>query len=436
MEEKKNVQAENIPKDVSETLCPGCGKFVGAYERCPYCGTELKKRMSIVFFKRTALIVAIGGLFLLWLTATKMKAPLVKIGEITNNYNNAVIEIEGKVVSTRPMGDDGISFMVEDGTGKIKCQTFRDMGKMKEKGNLPHAGDEVSVVGQLQITDRWGSSLMINVVSNVKVTPAKSEKVTIGDITAEDKNQLVEVVGEIVSASHNRGNIFLRVGDATGLIDVPLWKKELNRMKDEKHKEEISTVGKEIRVVGNVDEFRGKPQIQVRDIEEIEVLDKDTIPTKKIPKWEGARPLDEKKLEKIKIGNITLGDEGKLVEVRGEVVKAWPGEKKTDLLIGDATGTIKIPLWNSEMKKLKEAKREEITTPGNELKITGIVGQWKGKLQLKVSDFATIEVLSDDVIPTESIPGWKKKQEEVLKKMSPAMRQAEKEQEETPVTTY
>lgn len=282
-----------------ETLCPSCGKFVGAYEKCPYCGTELQKRMSIIFFKRAALVVALGGLFLLWFTATKMKPPLIKIDDITPGYNNAVVEIKGKVVSTRSAKEDDISFMVDDGTGRIKCQAFRGRKKMRESGNLPHSGDEVSVVGQIQTTDRWGTSLMINVPAWVKVSPVQMHRVVIGDITLEDKNKLVEVTGEVVSARESRGNIFLMIGDTTGVIDMPLWKGELKKIKDENYKKELTTIGKELKVVGSVDEYRGKPQIQPRDIEEIVIVQEDTIPTKKIPTWGSARIKEEKILKKM-----------------------------------------------------------------------------------------------------------------------------------------
>ncbi|MDD5557920.1 MAG: OB-fold nucleic acid binding domain-containing protein [bacterium] len=277
-----------------ETLCPSCGKFVGAYERCPYCGTELKKRMSIVFFKRAALVVAIGGLLLLWFTATRLKAPLIKVGEITPGYNNAVVEVSGKVVSARMTQEDGVSFMLDDGTGTVKCQAFRGRRQMRESGNLPHAGDEVSVVGQIQTTDRWGTSIMINVPSNVKVKPVEVHRVAIGDITIEDKTKLVEITGEIVSAREVRGNVFLTVGDTTGVIDVPLWKADLERIKDASYRKEITTVGREIRLAGSVDEYRGKPQVQARDLERIVLLQEDTIPTESIPRWEGARRKEEK----------------------------------------------------------------------------------------------------------------------------------------------
>jgi len=283
MEENKMASggSEVIRDFPPETLCPSCGKFVGAYEKCPYCGTGLKKRMSIIFFKRAALVLALGGLFLLWLTATKIKPQLIHVGDINPRMNNAVVEVKGKVVQTwMRAGKDDVAFTIDDGTGEIKAQAFRGRAKMQEMGNIPHAGDEASAIGSIQLTERYGTSLMINVPSKVKVVPAKSEKVTIDKVVLANKGQLVEVTGEVVSARPAGGNIILTIGDTTGVVEVPLFKQDIQRVKDITA---YTTVGKEIRVIGAIDEFKGKPQIKVRDIEEIEVLKEDTIPTDKIP---------------------------------------------------------------------------------------------------------------------------------------------------------
>lgn len=281
----------------AETLCPSCGKFVGAYEKCPYCGTGLTKRMSIRFFKRCALVLAFGGLFLLWFTATKMQPPHIHVSDINARYNNAVVELQGKVTGApRMKGKDDVSFMLDDGTGEIKVQSFRGREEMRRLGNLPYAGDQVTVVGAVQTTDRYGTSLMINIPSKVKVSASPVEKVRIGEITLEDKNKLVEITAEIVSSRENRGNVFLVVGDRTGTIDMPLWKSDLGRVKD---RASVTAVGRELKIVGNVGEYRGKPQIQIRDIDRLEALAGDTIPTNEIAGREEAQAKEREVFEKM-----------------------------------------------------------------------------------------------------------------------------------------
>jgi len=281
-----NVCPDPQKELLNEVLCPGCGKFVGAYEKCPYCGTEMKKRISIIFFKRAALVLAFGGLALLWFTATRMAPPLIEIGLVDEKdprsarYNNAVVEVRGTVESVRTTGRDGISFEVADGTGSIKAQAFRGRSEMKKSGNIPRVGDRVSVIGSVQLTDKFGTSLMINIPEKVKVTRAKTEKLPIEKITLDEKGKLVEVTGEIVVARKAGEDIFLTIGDTTGVIEVPLFARNIKWVRD---KERFSTVGNEITVIGAVGEYRGKPQINVRDVDEIVTLAVDTIPTDKIP---------------------------------------------------------------------------------------------------------------------------------------------------------
>jgi DNA/RNA endonuclease YhcR with UshA esterase domain len=288
MQEKTqpNVCPDPQKAMLDEVLCPGCGKFVGAYEKCPYCGTEMKKRISIIFFKRAALVLAFGGLALLWFTAVKMKPPLIHVSDINARYNNAVVEIKGTVESVKAKGKDQIEFEVDDGTGSIKAQAFRGRAELKKLGQTPHAGDQVSVIGSVQLTEKFGTSLMINIPEKVKVTPAKCEKVTIDKVTLESKGKLVQVTGEIVTVDKKDIGTFLTIGDTTGMVEVPLFKRDIEWVKD---KDRFTTVGKEITVIGTIGEFSGKPQIKVRDVEEILTLPGDTIPSKKIPGYEEAQ---------------------------------------------------------------------------------------------------------------------------------------------------
>lgn len=281
---------------LDEVLCPGCGKFVGAYEKCPYCGTEMKKRISIIFFKRAALVLAFGGLALLWFTAVKMKPPLIKISDITPCYNNAVVEIRGTVESMRAKGKDNIEFEVDDGTGSIKAQAFRGRAEMKKSGNIPHAGDQVVMVGSVQLTDKYGTSLMINIPEKVKVTPAKCEKVAIEKVTLDQKGKLVAVTGEIVVVNKNDLGTFLTIGDTTGMVEVPFFARDIEWVKD---KARFTTVGKEITVIGTIGEYSGKPQIKVRDVEEIVTLTGDTIPSDKIPGYDKVKGAAKKPEAKV-----------------------------------------------------------------------------------------------------------------------------------------
>jgi RecJ-like exonuclease len=231
-------------------------------------------------------VLALGGLALLWFTATHIKIPVVRISDINARMNNAVVEVKGKVTKVSTSGRDGIFFTVDDGSGEVRASAFRGLEKMRETGNVPVVGDEVSVVGNVQVTERYGTSLMINIPTRVKVTPKALEEITIDKVTLANKGKAVEVVGEIVAIKRFKTTTILVIGDATGTTDSPIFGNEIGRIKDV---DKVIRVGNEIKLKGSVDEYRGRPQIKARDVAEIEVLKKDTIPTKDIPGYEKIR---------------------------------------------------------------------------------------------------------------------------------------------------
>ena len=81
--------------------CPSCGRFVGAHDRCPYCGTGLQKRVSLKSLRYISLIVAIVGLVCLQLMAMSRETPAKEISSITPAMNFAYIKVKG--IATRPM---------------------------------------------------------------------------------------------------------------------------------------------------------------------------------------------------------------------------------------------------------------------------------------------------------------------------------------------
>ena len=261
-----------------ETLCPSCGKFVGAYTRCPYCGCEHKLRMSIRFFRFFALAVSIGGLFLIWLAARGIKAPLVKVGDLGPMNSFAYVRIEGENVRTSAYDDGGIGFVLDDGTGTIRVTAYADTGKaLTELGRVPGPGDRVSVEGTVQITEDR-ARLLVNVPEKVRVarlaaaaaaTPAAAME--IGDVTHAAKGREITIVGKVTTRSRIPNGLKFQLTDPTGSIDVVLWESTRDR---------VTALGLQIeegrflKVRGHVGEYRGALQVVPKStgrIEETEV---------------------------------------------------------------------------------------------------------------------------------------------------------------------
>lgn len=247
-----------------ETLCPSCGRFVGAYPRCPYCGCEHKLRMSIRFFRFFALAVSIMGLLLIWIAARGIKAPLVRVKDIGPMNSFAYVRIEGENTRTSTYENGGIGFVLDDGTGTIRVQAYEDTGKaLARMGRVPAVGDRVSVEGTIQFTEDR-ARLLVNVPEKVTVTrgeAAPSQEAVameIGDVTASSKGREVVIVGKITGASDIGKGTKIELIDPTGSIDVVLWDSVRERVAAPGLTLEA---GKFLRVRGHVGTYQNKLQV-------------------------------------------------------------------------------------------------------------------------------------------------------------------------------
>ena len=64
-----------------------------------------------------------------------------------------------------------------------------------------------------------------------------------------------------------------------------------------------------------------------------------------------------------------------------------PG-KVANAVIKDATGSVKLSLWNEQIERIKTGDRIKIEK--------GYVGEWQGELQLTTGKFGTIDILGQE----------------------------------------
>ncbi|MDO8734001.1 MAG: hypothetical protein Q7K21_02435, partial [Elusimicrobiota bacterium] len=172
MEDKKEAPLREI-KVSSDASCPSCGKFVGPYEKCPYCQADLKKRLSLKLVKRLSVIGSIVGLLMLWYASKMQEIPVVKISSITERMNNALVEVNGSIVGARfDETKNNFSYTVADETGKMKLNGFNALTDFKKVfgDNMPQEGDKIRVVGQLNISEKFGVSMFIKNPKRIVVT--------------------------------------------------------------------------------------------------------------------------------------------------------------------------------------------------------------------------------------------------------------------------
>ena len=149
----------------SEMNCPACGRFVGAVAKCPYCGSKVEKRMSLVAIRWAAVLLSTIGLFLLFLMAKHRDIPVVLLGDVQPTMNFGQIRVVGKVDGdARTFRNGGMGFNVSDGTGSIMVFVSQKQAKDLVDLNLvPRAGDTIDFAGGLNISDEESSMRLLSV---------------------------------------------------------------------------------------------------------------------------------------------------------------------------------------------------------------------------------------------------------------------------------
>jgi len=378
-EEKKPVQ---VPEEFAatfggfpeETVCASCGKFVGAYPRCPYCGEKHERRMSIRFFRFFALAFSLGGVFLIWLAARGINAPLIKIKDIGPTHNFAYVRIEGENTRSRIYDDGSVAFYVDDGTETMMVRAYREVGRqLVEEGRLPGAGDRVSVEGTLNLREEF-VMMIVNVPEKVRVVRVEPESTAIVNIDDSYLDHKVLMEGKIVATrKFNKGGS-LTLHDGTGSLEVVIW--DSNR-KAFGEKERLLEEGRNVRLSGKVGKYRDKMQISLDFPGDIQELERDV----KLPESVSiSSPGTRRNVEKMDIGAIGRDRLNQWVEITGKVEDLRKFSVGRGLKLVDPTGSVEVVVWDSIAAQIPAADR--LFQVGSFLRVEGVVGEYQNQLQV------------------------------------------------------
>ena len=260
----------------SDASCPSCGRFVGPYEKCPYCQADLKKRLSLKLVKRIAVIGSVVGLIMLWYASKIKEIPQIQISSITERMNNALVKITGTVVSGRTdESKNSIRLIIEDGTGKITLNGFNALKDFKNYfgENLPQEGDEICVAGQLNINEKFGTSMFIKNPKRIAVLKkcVISEK-KIKDITKDDVKKVFKFKVTIEDVNEFTVGKSIEVKDATGNIQLTVFNSQYTLITDTITRENLVSPGAEFEMVAIVDMYRENFQLKLKNPENPENL--------------------------------------------------------------------------------------------------------------------------------------------------------------------
>jgi len=364
--------------------CPSCGRYVGPYEACPYCGARLTGRTPIRVVKIAAIVLATVGLAVLWLAATRAEVPLIQIGQAGATMNMAYVRLEGHCTRapTYDPESDYLSFWIEDDTGEIRISAYRaETRRIIEQGRVPALGDLVEVAGTLRVREDF-LSLTINVPEQLKVTRAEPADRDIGTIVPEDQYLRVRVRGQVRDIYEPyHGLTLITVRDATGSIPVAV-SEDLIALSGVTP---TLTTGQPVEVVATVSLYGDTPQLVPASVADI------------VPLSEPVRIAVEKQ-----IGELTTADAGQLVVVRGTVTEVDPFSSGVKYTLDDTTGSIIVLLWQSVYDALPDPTALDV---GAEVQVQGEVSQYRGELELVPELAEDVRILAAAAPPAETTIG-------------------------------
>lgn len=401
----------------NEMNCPACGRFVGAVTKCPYCGSKVEKRMSLVAIRWAAVLLSTIGLFLLFLMAKYRDIPVVMLGNIKPTMNFGQIRVVGQVDSdARTFKSGGMGFNVSDGTGTIMVFASQKQAQDLIALNLvPKAGDGINFAGGLNISDEESSMRLLS-VRDLQLTRAPATAVRLADINESFVGSSVSIAGQIVSLTPppegSKRPYDLKVKDDSGEQTINFWQMEYDQIPS---KDALD--GSFFRARVSIASYKDKLQLKLASGLDLEILDAPPAPAApvKSPAQKAAQSFQAEKApaprdlsrgrlaqaELLSIGSITAAHDGKVVRVQGRVASARAPEAGTkqpfSLILKEGEASIRVTYW-STIDQVIAVKPSE----GAEFEIEGVIEVYKDKPQLKVeSGYKVIQIAP---APAESAP--------------------------------
>jgi len=376
-------------EQVGGANCPSCGRYVGRYDVCPYCGARIKTRISIRVLFVLSLIISCVGIFFIYYAAKTSEAPTIYIQDVTGEMNYARVRIVGYAYTSSSYDDvQGrlyFSMVDENWTYNEEFKTYTIMvfayaptaRDLVELGKAPVSGDKVEIVGTLRVRD--SISLIINDPNDITIIRDEPENMTLEIISYNWKNLLgraVRVIGWLVELDNY--TTFITAGvkdysypDFTLSIYVPeiamRWVGKIPEI----------FIGDKIEIVGNLWEYRGSPEIVPWNGSSIRIVEK----------------LSPTNLSTILYNQDEYADQGRIVMVNATIV-GYDASYNNKLKIQDSSisGSKSVVLWIDfgVWGELNETIKEKLNTFGTHILVIGTCKFYGTSFEIAVYDTSWI----------------------------------------------
>ncbi len=187
--------------------------------------------------------------------------------------------------------------------------------------------------------------------------------------------QWAGVRGAVVQVNPFSAGVRFTLDDGTGRADVVLWRDLYAVLTPTLPLIE----GAQVAVQGQVSLYRGAIEIEPE-------LAADVMLVAAAPP---AAPRPATTLVPTSMGQITPGDKGKLVVVRGRIATATPFSKGMQYRLDDGTGQVILLLWQEVLDQAPDLTR---LAKGTQVSVTGTVDVFGGKIEVVPKSAADVQV--------------------------------------------
>ncbi len=364
----------------ADALCGSCGRFVGPYETCPYCGAHIQGRLPARVVKIIAMALATVGLLALWWMAQYVDTPTVSAEDLRGTMNMAYVQIQGHIARSLTYDSDSgyLAFWVDDGTGEVRVSAYRDVTEsLLAASKIPALGDAVRVAGTLRIREDY-AALTVNVPEHLTLSRPAPTRLAANELTVLDEGLRVRLAGEVRRVnSPYVGLTLITLRDASGEVVVAV-DETLTALTGE-----LPDIvqGQGIAVTGTVSLYRDTPQLVPASVADIHLSAAPQAPV----------------VAQRALNTLFASDQGTWVQVEGQVVllEGLKGGMKATL--DDGTAQVLLLLWDSVYSALDDPTALDV---GADVHIQGEVQVYKGDLEIVPETAADVEILA----PAPKIP--------------------------------
>lgn len=361
--------------------CESCGRFIGPYSRCPYCGARTTGRLALRTVKWVAVSLATLGMVVLWWLARSVEIPTITVEEATRLMNFGYVRLNGRVVRSPTYDAESgyLGFWVADETGEVYISAYREVTEdLLTQNVVPAVGDKVTVAGTLRIRDDH-IALTLNVPDHLTLERPEAVPLQAGDVTILDEGSRVRLVGEVRRVYEPyEGLTLITLADESGEVVVAV-------------DEEVTTltgsvpetgVGQALAIEGTVNLYHDTPQVVPASGDDITIV---------------ATPIATATLPALTLDRLSADLIGTKVGVHGRVVWLEGIKGGVKATLDDGTAQVTLLLWDDVHRALPAPEELDV---GAEVEVTGKISIYEGELEIVPSKAADVTIS----VPAEAAP--------------------------------